>query len=466
MRIHRWISVILLILSILPIGLSILYPDYKIHISFGSIPIVITGSVFLNILVARESSGKTILNKYASLKKLDKFLPKLVDKIDKILTEDKENYESSLADIPMHEWHNQPLNITMFDDDPIDMLVKLSFISIVNNDSSTFADITKRIVDYTEYLHKYDIQKTISKDYDVQRYIKEYMNDSINIVIKYSQQHDNTFLYTRKLLNVLIEKIIELAKSQKQDSTLSYILISHINNISIELIQNKLYKDALKTVIASRKIIQMGIDNPRKDSEDNQKNDIYFTNSLDIYFSSIKILGEKAIECENSDFLYRCLDSLGWVGCSAARKEIFPALESCLHNLVQLGRLARKYNLNCFDSHCALTPFDHTLERIQWIASWLLGDELIEKSEYEVQLIAEAVSRLRGYKTSITIDLNSNPKYKIEVTNEPHIVTSNDNGTIRKLNYADVNMISNFQLFPGNEHFRVTSSFNGGQEYS
>jgi hypothetical protein len=87
----------------------------------------------------------------------------------------------------------------------------------------------------------------------------------------------------------------------------------------------------------------------------------------------IKTLGQEAIIIRNSDFLYRCLDALGWLGCSAVKNNSRDVGLACLQGLIQLGRESRAANLECFWSNCSLLPFDHAYERIDWMLTWVIS---------------------------------------------------------------------------------------------
>lgn len=457
MRLHRLLSILLLFISVITIGLCVLFIDYRMYIAYSGIIISVIGSIYLSNIVVRESSGKNILNRYVSYKELKNFLPKLTFQVDKSLQQNSFSRDSEIMiDAPLHEWHNEPVNIAPVEKDPINMLVNLSFIAIDNHDTIMFNSICERGIEYFEQVGEYRSTNTVSKDYDIDRHINEYLNNSFELIIKYCVNNDKTFLFIKALNKILIEKITYLSKSKALNSNIISRLYSHLRNISRELLLEKLENDALHTISLNRKLLQLGISNPLKDKENPDKNDFYFVNYLPVFVNQIEELAEISIKHNNSHFLYRCLDALAWPGCHSVPKDIFPVYESILNSLVRLGRLARKHNMQCFWDSCALTPYDHVLERLNWIGGCVVKKDFKDKESYELMLLNDAYSRLLGYETEVTYKEGKNVITKSDI---PYKISRNEDGILKEIDFSDENIISNLKLTGSNSSFRVTSNF-------
>ena len=170
--------------------------------------------------------------------------------------------------------------------------------------------------------------------------------------------------------------------------------------------------------------------------------------NLSSYPADMEGLGRSAIEVRDTDFLYRCLEAIAWIGCAAARQDDRVMGATCLQALAQLGREVRVAGLECFWQKCLLTPFEHVDERIFWIVSWLPQVPEESRSGW-CALTAEALSRLHGYKCRVTLEAEDDgtlqPSAAID-KDMPHRGSINDNGRLRTIDYSDRNMLKELEL--------------------
>jgi hypothetical protein len=156
-------------------------------------------------------------------------------------------------------------------------------------------------------------------------------------------------------------------------------------------------------------------------------------------------LGLAAIAAGNADYVYRAMEGLGWLGCSAARVKNHEVGIACLSGLVQVGRASRAANLQCHWSHCALLPIDHAAERVDWIASWAASMEPATDQNMWARALAEARSRLAGttHKLSFGKDSTGRVTYSFVDSGTPHCISE---GT-RTINYTDQNELKDLQIW-------------------
>ena len=107
--------------------------------------------------------------------------------------------------------------------------------------------------------------------------------------------------------------------------------------------------------MVAREAVQKGLDSPNTGQD-------FFFDTLTAYVVAPKVLGLAAIDIGRTEFMYRCLDALGWLGCSALQSNNVTIGIECLQGLIQLGRKARAEKLACFWDSCGLSPYDHALE--------------------------------------------------------------------------------------------------------
>ena len=165
------------------------------------------------------------------------------------------------------------------------------------------------------------------------------------------------------------------------------------------------------------------------------------------YADSVGALGSASVDVENLHVLYTCLDALAWIGCDAVRLGNDDMARSCLQSLTQLGRKARASRLECFWSHCALTPTDHAEERLRWIASWLPkfpggGRDSLSAS------VATAFSRLTGVEFQVSVESVNPPRIRLgPVSDKPYIESFSSDTKIRELDYSDHTMLKELRLW-------------------
>lgn len=169
--------------------------------------------------------------------------------------------------------------------------------------------------------------------------------------------------------------------------------------------------------------------------------------------SVIKVLGQYAIRAGDVEFLYRCLESLDWLGCEMAKHKMEEPLLACMAGLVQLGREARHKKLQCFWERCSLPPHLHAEEKLGDILTWLV-QQRTEKGFWCERSISAALSRLRGYFCYIKPDPKSNVAFWItdeldekgdRVPCKYHSTAAS--GYTSEIDYSDPSELKEYQLY-------------------
>jgi hypothetical protein len=168
---------------------------------------------------------------------------------------------------------------------------------------------------------------------------------------------------------------------------------------------------------------------------------------LNSYPAQIHGLGHRAVEARDTDFLYRCLEAIAWIGCAAVRQDDRAVCATCLQALAQLGREARAGQLECFWRNCLLTPFDHADERIGWVASWLHVVPAAQRGAW-CALVAEAFARLHGCRYEVSLEKDGEDD-RLKITYDPsisHKASIDDNGRLRTIDYSDPAVLKELDL--------------------
>ncbi|CUB03283.1 hypothetical protein [Marinomonas fungiae] len=150
----------------------------------------------------------------------------------------------------------------------------------------------------------------------------------------------------------------------------------------------------------------------KKESNNSLKNfDKY---NVSIYAYDIKALGVSALNNGNSHFSYRCMETLSYLGCNAAKLKSHQTVVAVLESIVHLGRLARNLKIGCFWSRCLIPAESHAEEFMGHILTWLVQDLANDGSFFMKEYAEQSYSRLRGVKCVIKPKSNSNPRFWIE----------------------------------------------------
>lgn len=165
------------------------------------------------------------------------------------------------------------------------------------------------------------------------------------------------------------------------------------------------------------------------------------------YASIIKRFGQYAIKGDNVEFLYRCFESLSWLGCEMAKAQREEPLKACIAGLVQLAREARYKRLKCFWSACLIPPHLHAEEHLGHILTWLVQYKTATGFFLD-GTIAGAYSRIRGFECGISADSASNPvSWVKEDKAKPHrIHEMGRHGYYGVIDYSDEGELKEYDL--------------------
>lgn len=161
----------------------------------------------------------------------------------------------------------------------------------------------------------------------------------------------------------------------------------------------------------------------------------------------IKRLGSFAIEKNDTEFLYRCLDAFGYLGCSAVKRRNTEVAKACLRALSQLGREVRFKQLECFWDNCPVRPEDHAVERIDWITSWVSQVPEDQRQNW-AELLNCAYSRFYG--KVFTLEFVKRPDGKVaigkQLSEQKYIESYVMHAGARDVDYSDFTFLKDLEM--------------------
>ena len=431
-----------LMLSLIPIIFLGININYAPTLAIITIPMVAYGTFLLTMSLSQESDPIYMLEKKLSDTHVNSFLESFSKDISKQL---KQVDEKKLLDREDTSWDDfdfktsPPTKL----DDPLNFAASLGVISIENSDFHTFEHVVRRIIQITKLINQFET------DYKVKKVLYHYYKDLLVQIATYSFKYNKIpaikFLDLSALF--LRENAFQWGNDSELLSDFNFKILALLTDTMLIITENLLksndYDSAMITLLIIKQIASKGIYYMNKYGDA----DLLFVNYIPYFSSQIKKLGLIAIKTGDEGYLYRCITSLGWLGCSAVKNDVIYVGESCLQSLIHLGRESNRKNIECFDPHCPLKPFDHAEESIEWMSTWIckLDDS---KQQKWIDAINTSYSRLLGTITSIEIVLNDENQCTIKKHNskDPFIEDFFSKTREVKYDFSDKNLKKDLEI--------------------
>jgi hypothetical protein len=219
-----------------------------------------------------------------------------------------------------------------------------------------------------------------------------------------------------------------------------------------KMLESKCVSEPLKILNTLHGVVEISINNTEKSKHDNHEKSVDEYN-ISAYVYYIKELGASALSSGNSHFSYRCMETLSYLGCNAAKLKSQQTIVAVFESIVHLGRMARNLKIGCFWPRCLIPAESHAEEFMGHILTWLVHD-IDSSGDFFMKGYAEqAYSRLRGVKCVIKPNFDYNPCFWIEEIKEgsesiPHIEEeSGMYGYDGKSDYSDFSNIKEYVLY-------------------
>lgn len=424
-----------IVIALTPLFILIFKKELVVVASFIALPILMYSTILLWV-VAREESNPQILlrRKIDNKKSLTRFLERTHSQTIEYASK-QSRFEFSKGDeTPLHDIGHPEYYVMTVPENPFHLVNDVIELALENLDLDVFETAL------TEFLRLTDtaVEATQAQPLDFRFTVEHLIESSFErVMIGTLGLTKNSVVH-----NLFIVRVSEYLKSkalgQEQVRSPFLEMSRFLAQFAKEILSNNNRDGVILITSLFRQLAQKGIyDNSEK---------FLFKQHLAIFPTHIKEIGNKAVQANDSDILYRCLEDLGFLGCSAIKHNHYDVGIECLQALVQLGREARVSNLKCFWTHCSLEPVDHAEQRIWWLLSWV--HRLPEKEQERwIQSFETAYSRLRGFSTTIKIDkTGENAVVKFIDTKKPHIESFSEERFYREINYSDFSELKESKL--------------------
>jgi hypothetical protein len=425
-----------LFLALAPIAAAV-FQWRTVAVAVFVIPLVMLSSIALALIARHNADPLSNVRREFVGSRLRQFLQYYAQNVRKQLEEISKLQLSTPKQMPIHEFNRRtppPSELA----DPYAFAASILAIAIERSDVYVLDHVLRmllRACDYAEGFHDVTGRKL---EHPIDAVVRQYTVSVLDEIARRSRMQDKTGACCSKFLDVASVYIRGACGLGSQGNELCRRVLEMMTATSKQLLKEGLHNEALTTIVVAREAVQKGMDSP------NTTQDLFFE-ALTAYVAAPKILGYAAIDLGNTDFLYRCLDVLGWLGCSAVQLDNVTIGIECLQGLIQLGRKSRAANLACFWDSCALSPYDHADERLSWMLSWVFK-LAPERQNRWLGVLGEAKSRLRGRTITITVE-SDKPAYTFHEQDTPHKILFSSEGHHGEIDFSDPKCLKEYRIY-------------------
>jgi hypothetical protein len=431
-----------LLLSLLPVCIAI-SGKHPVAVSGLIIPLIAFSSIFL-AMEARACADP--LRRIMQSKRettVDRFITSMAAAAQKELDEVEVLQMPMTENSPLHEWEFRiPPTITF--GDPLETNYAIAAAAIAAGDGRVFDEATEallRIGSSVSSRQEITLQEGKHADYKVRGMLRQHCEDRLMQLARLTIETDRTERFARSFVETTGSYLREASSAKRQTDEFSLAVMRSLTFIAERALRRGWRTSAIGALVISRECAAVGVHSPPA----TEYPSLFFSGLIG-YARVGQTMGEVSIAERNTEFLYRCLDMLGYLGCSAVKNDETEVGKQCLQSLSQLSRLSRAAKLDCFWTRCGMLPWQHARERVQWMLSWVAKLPTGRQDDW-IRSFEEAYSRILGKITKINLTFDGDrPNFRIVEGSEPHISTYMSSDTV-SYDYSDLEMLKDLQLY-------------------
>lgn len=433
---HLWYCYATVSIALVPLVMLIIDKTYVPVVGIFCIPLLIYGAILLPLIAIEECDPLLYMRGSFRRDNLQKFL-ELYKSEESKLKEKREQLELSLpGESPMHSFSTK-YNTSVILNDPFATICNVIELGLKNGDRVIFEEAIGNFFTLVDLCVKNEIA-----DYDsgFRFSVNKQVIDTFEIILGQVVATKNV-----PLISGLVYKTGDFVKEKamvKLQTTSPYddfvgVLVQYAKTAMTSNRECVVYIGSL-----CRELAQKGVYDPELGERKT-----FFSIHLTSFAQYITGIGQEAIRQNDSDILYRCIEDLGYLGCTAVKNNHYHLTIECLQGLVQLGREARAAEVKCFWRHCALDMTDHVDERIEWMVTWL--PQVPEEDRKSLcNTFSTAYSRLYGKITKVEMQDNNGVLGTIlQKSEDKHVESFSKDRYYQTVDYSDYKEIKEFKLY-------------------
>lgn len=410
---RQWLNIgALMVLPFLPLICFLIVPEYFGRIALWILPLLILSAIDNAILTAGYLNPDQYFKSYVNGSAISQYLSLLSEEVKKEVDEHQTYLDNrDKFQIPIHAYSFEPTILGLEPNDIWDSVAVITKLSIENDDYPVFRQsinaIQKLIIAF--YLFEYKDKE----NYQVNSGVKIIARNRLRSIITHIIDSDKNGIFIQSLSSELCSFLMKDEALNQPCSEMTRAVASDVVWIGQKMLESKSVTNPIKILNSIHRVIEINVHRLETEkSVDTMRNLEKY--NISIYAYDIKALGVSALNGKNSHFAYRCMESLSYLGCNAAKLKSTQTVVAVFESIVQLGRVARNLKIGCFWSHCLIPAESHAEEFMGHILTWLVQDIDVSGNFFMKGYAEQAYSRLRGVKCVIKPKVNLNPCFWIE----------------------------------------------------
>lgn len=448
---RQWFNIgLLLIIPFVPLISYLLFPSNFGISALLIMPLMVLSAIDNSLLTASCLNPITYAADKLSKRNIEKYISTLSKKIiDEIKLHENLMEKRKGLQTPPHGHNFQPTTFGADTDDLWDALSTIAIQSIENNDYAVFRRSVTHTLELLVGFYKY---KSADKgNYKINDGLRFIAHQRFNALINQISESDKGGVFLLSLSNELCD-FLELDEViNPVCSDIAIAVASDVVSLGVKMLEEKSSIEPQKILNTIQRVTELGLlEIDRGDSEDGYNTINGYNISNYVYY--INRLGVAALENKNHHFTYRCMETLSYLGCNAAKIKALQTIVAVLESIVHLGRVARSLKIGCFYHRCLIPAESHAEEFMGHIMTWLVRDIDQSGHFYMKEYMEQSYSRLRGVQCVINPRPKLNPRFWIEEVKHdgktiPHIeYESGMFGYDGELDYSDFSNIKQYVL--------------------
>lgn len=410
---RQWFNIaVLLTLPFIPLIVFLVSQEYFVLSALILLPIIVWSSIDNAFLTRNYLDPLVHLGNELTDTKINKYLDELYKSVENEVVAHKKYLENlKTFQIPAHEWSFQTDLLGLKKNDLWDKVATVLKHSVENNDHPIYQSALDYAMKLLLATYRYESRK--KDDYRERGGLQSLSRHRFRGLSYWVLENDAEGIYIEAWANRLCAFLKSSEALSDPLGGLTEGVMSDITYIGSIMLGSQKSQDPMKILNTIHAVIELSIHQIDSDEKDG-KDRFLDKHNIAGYAHLIQSLGKDAINARRIHFVYRCMETLSYLGCNSAKIHSRQSVVACFEALVRLGRTCRKEGIGCFWSHCIIPLHLHAEEFMGHILTWLVRD-LKEDGSFTLKSCAElAYSRLRGFKCEIVPKANLNPKFWIE----------------------------------------------------
>lgn len=406
--------ILLLTLPFLPVALFLFAPGIFGVVALWILPVLVFSAFDNAELTSSYLDPQKIIRKNLSNKSISKYLSYLSREVEK----EASKHEAYLANrdkfqIPSHGYDFEPGTLGIEYEDLWDFISVLAKVSIDNHDYPVFRSSINAALKLAFASYGLTKEGENNSNYKLQNGLNYVTRNRLRSVINSVADVDSGGVFLQSLSSELCDCLTQDNMLKDPCSEIARMISLDAVWMGKRALESKASTEPLKVLNTIHRVAELSIHRLEKGEREKASGNLDRYN-ISAYAYDVKSLGVAALNSDNSHFAYRCMETLSYLGCNAAKLKSNQMIVAVLESIVQIGRVARNLKIGCFWSRCLIPAESHAEEFMGHILTWLIQD-ISSGGEFYMRGYAEqAYSRLRGVKCVIKPKANFNPKFWIE----------------------------------------------------